>query len=132
MAKRGENKQIDSQSGHESRVDNPFNVDRESVKISSQSDNPFRPGSEIDREADEIVAWIKSGRPLSDLFNEVQPAKIPNVVSNGTINEVKNNNDKKVLHKVDEKVVPSKNEPAKQVRIKKKPKDKSAKCCVIQ
>jgi hypothetical protein len=101
-------------------------------------DNPFRPGSELSREADIIVNLIKEGKPItptkdtadSPNFNEMNGEKKYNMLEKSGINGTsKNRPPPQEVIPVMGIVVPPNDasQVVEEVNIKKK-----RKCCVVQ
>lgn len=108
--------------------------------MDDEADNPFRPGSELSREADIIVNLIKEGKPItptremdSDITNgsltkmkQAQTESSPVTNVNGSPVKVAEPGVVEVQHGI---IVPpnDKSQVVEQVNLKKK-----RKCCTIQ
>uniref|UniRef100_A0A1B0CZ89 Uncharacterized protein n=1 Tax=Phlebotomus papatasi TaxID=29031 RepID=A0A1B0CZ89_PHLPP len=65
-------------------IEVPQNERKQLVSTESGWDNPFRPGGDLSREADEIVNMIKGGKPIT-------PTGDPNqTIANGVAHGVEN------------------------------------------
>jgi hypothetical protein len=100
-------------------------------------DNPFRPGSELSREADIIVNLIKEGKPItptkdtadSPNFNEMNGEKKYNMLEKSEMNGTSKNRPppQEVIPVMGIVVPPNDSQVVEEVNIKKK-----RKCCVVQ
>ncbi|KAG5880228.1 hypothetical protein JTB14_014733 [Gonioctena quinquepunctata] len=80
--------------------------------VESGWDNPFRPGGDLSREADEIVELIKGGKPITPTPGQQAPS-IPSL----------DENDHKVLNNIQEPITES---PKKATLLNAAPPQKSA------